>query len=288
MSQEDKKPKKKIVLIAVLIAVLLLCCIAPIIISITLGIFGQDENPGRYTEPATITDPLWLNNEKDLGDFQSDKELMELLGINIGEDYFRDILDNYYEDLEEIIIEEKEEEEIEEEEIITEMYTYSNEFFPELTFQYPSTWQLFEKLENSEMLKDAKDLDLTLRKGDYELFVSAISVGPMGLHAICYEDLEYTRIKDEIIRSFDGVGYSYGYFYDNSYDKKTFEEIKDLEGDGDYIGCGDINILKGTPTTFTDEMTEDNLSAILTIFLQEKGAYDENIIRESDEIIKQL
>lgn len=283
MEEKTQKPKKKKLLVVLVVAaVVILCCGAPLAISmITYGVVG-DSASLRYSEPAVVEEPIWLHRDDDVEDFESDMELLDLLGISFDESDYLDILDSYPEDFEEVVIADTQTDEE------VKMNTYTNDYFPNFTFEYSSDWHVTEDYEDSEFEEGAQDLEITLEKDDYVLSISLIPIGPIGLHANCYEDLDYTRVQDEIVRAFDGDGYDYGYMYDDEYDQEAFESSRELYGEGDYVACGDLNILGGTETTFYNDVVEDYLTALLSVFLHEKGAKDENIIKEVDDIVVQL
>jgi len=280
----DKKPKKKIFWILLVVVLLLLCCALPSL----LGIL----NLRKQTEVLGFSEPPWLYMKEDLEKFEFDMELMELLGIDLGEDYLESVIEEIDEDFEidtEVVKKEEEEKKVE---VKDKVETYSNEFFPELSFEY-SGWELEEKLRDSKLITNAKDLELTLKKNNYILQISLTTVGPMGLEPMCYkeDEIEYTRIQKDTVRAFDGISYSYGYMYDQEHEAESFEMAKEfyVEQDG-YIACGDSNILKVTSTTFIDEefFSEDYLSAIISVKLHEKGEKDNDTIKQADQIVAHL
>lgn len=279
----NKKPKKKIFWIILIVILLLLCCGLPSI----LGIL----NLRKQTEVLGFSEPPWLYMKEDLERFEFEMELMELLDIDLGENYLETVIEDLGEDFEI----KQEEEEIKEEKIIekkAEVKEYSNEFFPELSFEY-SEWELEEKLRDSKLINNAKDLELTLKKNKYILQISLTTVGPMGLEPMCYkkDEIEYTRIQGDTVRAFDGISYSYGYMYDQNHEAESFEMSKEFYiGEDGYVACGDTNILKVTSTTFIDEefFSEDYLSAIISVQLHEKGEENEKVIKEADQIVSHL
>ncbi len=277
----SKKPKKKIILIVSIIVILLLCCGLPGILS-----FLTFRNQGKV---LGFSEPPWLYMKEDLERFEFEMELMELLGIDLGENYLENVIENMDEDFEikpEEVVEK--EEKIEEEKV----ERYSNEFFPELSFEY-SGWELEEKLSDSKLISNAKDLEITLRKNKYILQINLMPLGPTGFEPTCYRDdeIEYTRIQGDIVRAFDGISYSYGYMYDQEHERESFEMAKEMYvGEEGYFACGDTNIFDITSTTFFDEefFSDDYLSALISVKLHEKGEENKKTIKEADDIVMSL
>ncbi len=276
----SKKPKKTIFFVLLVVVLLLLCCGVPSIFSF-FNFKNKDEIILGFSEPP------WLYTSEDLETFNFEMELMELLEIDLGENYLESVMEDVEEDFEvkEGVVEKKEEERV-------EVKTYSSEFFPEFSFEY-SGWKLDERLSDSKLVGNGKDLELTLEKDNYILRINLTTLGPAGFEPICYKEGEiaYTRIQGDTVRAFDGISYSYGYMYDQEHETESFEMAKEMYfGEEGYFACGDTNILGITSTTFFDEefFSQDYLSAIMSAKLHEKGDKNESIIKQADEIIKKL
>lgn len=278
----EKKPKKKLVVILVVVAILLLCCGGPIAVLTMTGrgitLFDSDE--------PIFSSPPWLYIQEDKDTFDAEVELMELLGVDLGEEYIEEVLEedgdfDFSRDYGEV------------EEAKVEFEKYTNDLYPEISFEYSNAWKLTEETEESEMVDNGKNLTIILERDDYVLRITNMVMPPMGLVEMCYEKdkVEYTRIEGDIVRVVDERGYTYGYLYDSNHEKEYFEDLKDMNrvGTEEFVACGDTYILKTTSSSFQDdEFGDDNLGAIVSVMLYEQGEKNEKILSEVEDIVLEL
>ncbi len=248
------------------------------------GIFSNWP-PFFERDGGVFTKPPWLYSQEDIDSFDAEMELMNLLGIDLGEEYISEVLEDDGDfDFS------KSEKEKPEEVKVEESLQYSNDLYPKIEFEYSSLWKLTEELKESELVDDAKNLTIIMERDDYVLRISTMVMPPMGLEGMCYEknQLEYTRIGGDVVRVVDERGYTFGHLYDDNHEKGYFNDLKELNrvGTEDFIACGDINILKTTESSYSNEYGD--LGAIVSVILHERGEKSIEIISDVDDIILSL